>query len=210
MRLSLSAPRLPKPVTIDLIEVRRLVYSCRDPERLLASAAIAGGQVCQDLDIGDGIGKRESISASHLQRSQHFQLFAIGLRKIELPLADPDVCDQEMVRDASNEFIHRWLVVQARGEPRKISPSHNPAIEQADKTLCFFAQGDTGLHQRPTMRGHAGREPAVVREWRRSRARGGKGAGLVYSTEFFRITLNPASHQGSVVIGIAIWTPCYS
>jgi len=28
--------------------------------------------------------------------------------------------------------------VHARGEPRKISPSHNPAIEQADKALCPF------------------------------------------------------------------------
>src|SRR5882672_9244677 len=60
------------------------------------------------------------------------------------------------------------------------------------------------------MSGHAGREPAIVREWRRSRARGGKGAGLVYSTEFSRITLDPASHQRSVVVDIAIWTPCYS
>src|SRR5882672_9153237 len=60
------------------------------------------------------------------------------------------------------------------------------------------------------MSGHAGGEPAIVREWRRSRARGGKGAGLVYATELSRITLDPASHQGSVVIGIAIWTPCYS
>src|SRR5260221_14399493 len=111
-----------------------------------------------------------------------------------------------MVQDASNEFIHGWLVVQARGESRKISPSDNTAIEQTDKTLGFFAQGDTGLHQQPTMCGHAGREPAIVREWRRSRARGGKGAGLVYSTEFSRITLDPAPHQGSVVIGIPIWT----
>jgi hypothetical protein len=28
--------------------------------------------------------------------------------------------------------------------------------------------------------------------------------------KFYRITLDPASHQGSVVIRIAIWTPCYS
>src|ERR1700730_10444324 len=60
------------------------------------------------------------------------------------------------------------------------------------------------------MRGHAGGEPAIVREWRGSRALGGKSAGLVYSTEFSWITLNPASHQGSVVIGITIWTPRYS
>jgi hypothetical protein len=32
----------------------------------------------------------------------------------------------------------------------------------------------------------------------------------VHSTELSRITLDPASHQGGVVIGIAIWTPCYS
>src|SRR6202048_1547194 len=60
------------------------------------------------------------------------------------------------------------------------------------------------------MSGHAGGEPAIVREWRGSRALGGKSAGLVYSTEFSWITLNPASHQGSVVIGITIWTPRYS
>jgi hypothetical protein len=115
-----------------------------------------------------------------------------------------------MVRDASHQLIHGWLVVQTGREPRKISPSHNPAIEQADKTLRFFVQGDAGLHQQPAMSGHAGGETAIVRERRRSRTRGGKGAGLVYCTEFFRIPLDPASHQGGVVIGIAIWTPCYS
>jgi hypothetical protein len=40
-----------------------------------------------------------------------------------------------VVRDASNEFIHGWLVVRVGGEPRKISPPHNPAIEYANKTL---------------------------------------------------------------------------
>src|SRR5712671_8083627 len=140
MHLSLSAQRLPKPSIIYLIEVRRLVYSCRDLERACwHQSRLLGGQVCQDLDVGDRIGKRESISPPHLQRSQHFHLFAIGFGKIELTLAHPDVCDQEVVRDASNEFIHGWLVVQARAEPRKIPPSHNPAIEQADKTLCLFA-----------------------------------------------------------------------
>jgi hypothetical protein len=66
------------------------------------------------------------------------------------------------------------------------------------------------LHQQPAMSGHAGGEPAIVREWRRSRARSGKSTGLVYSTEFSRITLDPASHQGSVVVDITIWTPRYS
>src|SRR3984957_1442523 len=171
---------------------------------------MAGGQICQDLDVGDGTGKRESISAPHFQRPQHFQLFAIGLRKIKLPLADPDVCNQNAVRDGSNEFIHGRLVMQARGEPRKISPSHNMAIEQADKTLRFFAQGNPGLHQQPTVSGHAGREPAIVREGCRSRTRGGESAGLVYSAKFSWITLDPASHQGGVVIDVAIWTPGYS
>src|SRR5258708_18249215 len=60
------------------------------------------------------------------------------------------------------------------------------------------------------MSGHASGEPAIMREWRRSRARGGKCAGLVYGTEFSWIALDPASHQGSVVIGITIWTPRYS
>src|SRR5260370_20691569 len=211
MHLSLSADRLPKPVTIDLIEVRRLVYSCRNPGRALSDQPrLLGGQVCQDLDIGDGIGKRESISAPHLQRPQHFQLFAIGLRKTELPLADPDICDQELVRDASNELIHSWFVVHPRGEPRKISSPHNPSIEKANETLHSFAEGDTGLHQQPVMSGHASGEPAIMREWRRSRDRGGKCAGLVYGTEFSWIALDPASHQGSVVIGITIWTPRYS
>src|ERR1700722_1792499 len=92
--------------------------------------------------------------------------------------------------------------MQARGEPRKISPSHNAAIEQAGKTICFFAQGNPGLHQQPTMSGHAGREPAIMRERRRGRARGGESAGLVHSAKFSWITLDPASHQGSVVIDI--------
>ena len=60
-------------------------------------ASLLGRKVCQDLDIGDGIGKRESISPPHLQRPQHFQLFAKSLWKTELPRADPDVCDQEAV-----------------------------------------------------------------------------------------------------------------
>jgi hypothetical protein len=142
MRLLLSASKLPKPATFDLIEVRQLVYSCRNPGRACwHQPRLLGGQVCQDLDIGDGIGKREPVTAPYLERPQHFQLFAIGFRKTELPLTDPDVCDLEVVRDASNEFIHGWLVVQAGREPRKISPPHNTAIEQAGKTLSFFAQG---------------------------------------------------------------------
>src|SRR5260221_4797317 len=60
------------------------------------------------------------------------------------------------------------------------------------------------------MSGHTGGEPAIVREWRGSRTLGGKRAVLVYSTEFSWMTLNPASHQGSVVIGVTIWTPGYS
>jgi hypothetical protein len=65
--------------------------SAANKKALLGSAAIARRQVCQDLDIGDGIGKRKPISAPDLQRPKHFQLFAIGLRKIELTLTDPDV-----------------------------------------------------------------------------------------------------------------------
>ena len=49
-----------------------------------------------------------------------------------------------------------------------------------------------------------------MREWRGSRALGGKCAGLVYGTEFSWIALNPASHQRSVVVDIAVWTPRYS
>src|SRR5260370_16736664 len=133
MHLSLSADRLPKPVTIDLIEVRRLVYSCRNPGRALSDQPrLLGGQVCQDLDIGDGIGKRESISAPHLQRPQHFQLLPIGLWEIELTLTDPDVCDQKVVRDASNTFIPASLVVLTRPTPPQLSPSYNPASSHAD------------------------------------------------------------------------------
>jgi hypothetical protein len=32
----------------------------------------------------------------------------------------------------------------------------------------------------------------------------------VHNTEFSRITLDPASHQRSVVVDITIWTPRYS
>src|SRR5258707_9205580 len=60
------------------------------------------------------------------------------------------------------------------------------------------------------MSGHAGREPAIVREWCRSHAPSGKSTGLVYGTELSRIALNPASHQRSVVVDITIWTPRYS
>src|SRR6266700_485191 len=49
-----------------------------------------------------------------------------------------------------------------------------------------------------------------MHEWRRSYARSGKSTGLVYSTELSRVALNPASHQCSVVVDIAIWTPRYS
>src|SRR5258708_40052458 len=73
IRLSLSEQRLPKPATIDLIEVRRLVYSSRNPKQACwHQPRWLGGQVCQDLDIGDGIGEREPISAPHLQRPKHF------------------------------------------------------------------------------------------------------------------------------------------
>src|SRR3984893_11059828 len=177
---------------------------------LLASAAIADGQICQDLDIGDGIGKRESISAPHFQRPQQFHLFTIGFRKNELTLSDPDICNQQMVRDASNKFIDGRLVVHAGGEPNKISPPHDPAIEQPDKTLGLFAQGNPGLHQQTTVSGHAGRNSAVMHEWRRGCACDGKRTGLVYSTELSRIALNPASHQRGVVVDIAIRTPRYS
>src|ERR1700730_783850 len=140
MHLSLSTQRLPKPATIDLTEVCRLVYSCRNPERACYHQPRSlVGQVFRDLDIGDGIGKREPISAPHLQWPQQFQLFAIGPRKTDLPLADPDVCDQEVVRDASNEFIHGWFVVHPRGEPRKIPPSHNLAVEKANESFRSFA-----------------------------------------------------------------------
>src|SRR5216683_1782790 len=47
-------------------------------------------------------------------------------------------------------------------------------------------------------------------ERRGGRTRGGKRTGLVYSTELSRIALNPASHQCSVVVDIAIRTPRYS
>ena len=49
-----------------------------------------------------------------------------------------------------------------------------------------------------------------MREWRRSCALSGEGTGLVYSPKLSRIALNPASHQRSVVVDIAIWTPRYS
>ena len=48
-----------------------------------------------------------------------------------------------------------------------------------------------------------------MHEWRRSDARGGKGASLVDGAELSRKALNPASHQCSVVVDITIWTPRY-
>jgi hypothetical protein len=42
MHLSRSARKLPKPATIDLIEVRRLVYSCRNPGRAFFGGALTG------------------------------------------------------------------------------------------------------------------------------------------------------------------------
>jgi hypothetical protein len=56
---------------------------------------------------------------------------------------------------------------------------------------------------------HAGGEPAIVRELCRSWTQGGESAGLVYGAEFSRITLDPAPHWRSIVIGIAIRAPCY-
>src|SRR6185312_8146145 len=123
---------------------------------------------------------------------------------------NPNICDQEAVRYASNEFIHSWLVVHIRREPWKISSSHNSAIEQADKLLCFFAQGNTGLHQQTAVSRHAGRKFAIPHKWRRGYASSGESTGLVYGTELSRIALNPAPHQRSVVVDITIWTPCYS
>jgi hypothetical protein len=130
----------PQSAAIDLIEVRRLAYSCRKPERpCWDQPRLLGSKVRQDLDIGDRIGKREPISGPYLQRPQHFYLFAKGLWKTELHFADPDICDQEVVRNASNEFIYRWPVVRAGGEPRKMTPSYNLAIEHANETLGFLA-----------------------------------------------------------------------
>ncbi len=48
-----------------------------------------------------------------------------------------------------------------------------------------------------------------MHEWCRSGARRAKSTGLVYGTELSWITLDPTSHQGSVVIRITIWTPRY-
>src|SRR5882757_5403909 len=115
-----------------------------------------------------------------------------------------------MVRDASNKLIHGWFIVHAGGEPRKVSPPHNPAIKQSDKPFGSFAQGNTGLYQQTAVSRHAGREPAIMHQWRRSFTRSGKSTGLVHSTYFPRIALNPASHQRGIVIDITIWTPRYS
>src|SRR5216684_2810198 len=133
IHLSLSAQRLPKPATIDLIEVRRLVYSSRNPKRACwHQPRWLGGQVCQDLDIGDGIGKREPISAPHLQRPKHFQLFAIGLRKIELTLTDPDVRSEEHTSELQSR-LH--LVCRLLLEKKKTNGTYSEDPVQ-DTSRC--------------------------------------------------------------------------
>jgi len=74
------------------------------------------GQVCQDLDIGDGIGKREAISAPDLQRTKHVQLFAIGLGEAEFPLAHPDICDLKATAAAMQKQT-KLLVVETISNP---------------------------------------------------------------------------------------------
>src|SRR5882757_9418856 len=49
-----------------------------------------------------------------------------------------------------------------------------------------------------------------MHEWRRSGTRGGVSTGLVYRPELSWIALNPAPHQRSIIVDIAIGTPRYS
>jgi len=56
---------------------------------------------------------------------------------------------------------------------------------------------------------HAGREPAILHEWRRSHARSGKRSGLMHSNRTFSDTcIRPLINARRV--DIAIWTPRYS
>ena len=111
------------------------------------------------------------------------------------------------VRHAANELIYNWLVVHACREPREVPPRHYRAIEQASKMVGLLAQSNGRVRQELSMGRRAGGESAAVGEGHRSRIRGGKRAGLVNGSEFFRIALDPASHDRGIVINIGKRTP---
>src|SRR6266581_6693460 len=87
---------------------------------------------------------------------------------------------------------------------------HDRAIEQANEMIRPLAQYHASFCQQLSMGGCAGRKSALVGERRRSRAGGRKGAGLVHDTELLRVTLDPASHDRRIVVGVSVRTPGYS
>src|SRR6266498_2821086 len=87
---------------------------------------------------------------------------------------------------------------------------HNRAIKQADEMIRPLAQYHSGFCQQLSMGGCASRKSALVGERRRSRAGGGKGAGLVHDTELLRVTLDPASHDRRIVVVLCVLAPGYS
>jgi len=107
--------------TIDLIEVVDLFIPAAIHNALVGISRDCRRSGLPGSDIGDEWKTKIDIRAPP-SAAQHFQLFAIGLRKLSSPLADPDVCDQEAVRDASNEFVHAGLSCKP-WRAAKISPS---------------------------------------------------------------------------------------
>jgi hypothetical protein len=82
----------------------------------------------------------------------------------------------------------------AGGEPRKIPPSRNTAIEHAGKILCSLAESDPRFSEQVAVSGHAGGESGPTHKRRWGHACRGKGSGLMYDTKLF------ADSPGSTLI----------
>ena len=99
--------------------------------------------------------------------------------------------------------------MRASPEPRKISPSHDGAIEQAGKPPGLFVQYDAGFRQGLSVGRQTAGEPAVAGKRWRCGALGSKGAGLADGTKLLWITLDLAHHDRRIVVGISVWAPGY-
>ena len=151
--------------------------------------------------------KGKSIAATDLELRQDIEFLTVGFRKVELSLTHPYVGDQQVVRDAANELIDDRPIVRTHAETRKVSAPDNPAIKQACKVSCFFAQRNLGPRQQLAIGRHPSGEFAVAGERRRRRTHGGKSAGLVNGTELLWIALDPTSQHSRIVVDIGIRTP---
>jgi hypothetical protein len=69
----------------------------------------------------------------------------VRLWNIQLAGTYPSVGDWDVIHDAQNKLIHDRLVVYARADPRKISPSHDRSIEQTNESVYLFVQYHAGL-----------------------------------------------------------------